>query len=96
MNKLLVIVPSPIPELHHALLPLQNVVSEGVCLDSLLFRCFQFRLTFESIKEFGGASISHYYNNIFAIHMRIHYFCFNYQHIQHRHSLKHQIHGYFI
>jgi hypothetical protein len=28
-----------------------------VCLDSLLFCCFHFRLTFESIKELGNASL---------------------------------------
>jgi len=43
---------------HHAPLPLQSVTSQGMCLNSLLFCCFQFRLTFESIKEFG----SHYNN----------------------------------
>jgi len=31
-------------------------VSQGVCPNSLLFCCFQFGFTFESIKELGGAS----------------------------------------
>jgi hypothetical protein len=47
--------PSPISELEHALLP-RSVVSQGVCPNSLLFRCFHLRLTFESIKELGSAS----------------------------------------
>jgi len=50
---------SPIPKLQHAPLPLQSVASQGsqgVLPDSLFFRCFQFGLTFESIKELGGAS----------------------------------------
>jgi len=36
----------------------QNATSQGVCSNSLLFCCFHFRLTFESIKELGGASYS--------------------------------------
>jgi hypothetical protein len=35
------------------LLPLQSAASQGACLDSLLFRCFQFKLTFESLKQLG-------------------------------------------
>jgi hypothetical protein len=34
----------------------QNVASQGMCLDSLLFQCFQFRLIFESIKNFENTS----------------------------------------
>jgi hypothetical protein len=33
---------SPISELQHALLPLQNATSQGACPDSLFFRCFLF------------------------------------------------------
>ncbi len=32
----------------------QSVTSQGECLDSLLFCCFHFKLTFESFKEFGS------------------------------------------
>jgi hypothetical protein len=35
----------------------QSVVSQGVCPNSLLFRCFHFILTFETVKEFGSVSI---------------------------------------
>jgi len=35
----------------------QNAASQGTCPNSLLFCCFHFKLTFESIKELGGASI---------------------------------------
>ncbi len=31
-----------------------NVTSQRACLDSLLFHCFQFRLTFESLEELGA------------------------------------------
>jgi len=55
---MLVIIFSPIPELQHAPLPPQSVASQGVCPDSLFFHCLQFGLTFESIKELGGVSIS--------------------------------------
>ncbi len=34
----------------------QSVASQGMCPNSLLFRCFQFRFRFESIKELGSAS----------------------------------------
>jgi hypothetical protein len=34
----------------------QSVVNQGACPNSMLFHCFQFRLTFESIKELGSAS----------------------------------------
>ncbi len=34
----------------------QSVVSQGTCLNSLLFRCFHFKLTFESMKELGSVS----------------------------------------
>jgi len=34
----------------------QSATSQGACLDSLLFHCFHFKLTFESIKELGSAS----------------------------------------
>ncbi len=50
---MLIILPSPIPKLQHALLPLQSVVNQGACIDSLFFLCFQFGLTFESFKELG-------------------------------------------
>jgi hypothetical protein len=33
----------------------RNVASLGACLESLLFHCFHFRLSFESIKELGNA-----------------------------------------
>jgi hypothetical protein len=36
----------------------QSAANQGVCLDSLFFSYFQFRLTFNSIKELG--STSHY------------------------------------
>jgi len=35
----------------------QSAVSQGACPDSLLFRCLQSKLTFESIKVPGGASL---------------------------------------
>ncbi len=56
---MLIILPSPIPELQHALLP-QSALSQGTCPDSLLFRCFHFKLTFDFIKELGSPSISIY------------------------------------
>jgi hypothetical protein len=34
----------------------QSATSQGVCPNSLPFRCFQFRFTFESIKELRSAS----------------------------------------
>jgi hypothetical protein len=34
----------------------RSASNQGVCLDSLPFRCFHFRFSFESIKEFGSAS----------------------------------------
>ncbi len=34
----------------------QSVANQGACSNSLLFRCFHLRLTFESIKELGNAS----------------------------------------
>jgi hypothetical protein len=34
----------------------QSAVSQKVCPNSLLLRCFHFKLTFESIKELGNAS----------------------------------------
>ncbi len=51
---MLVIFPSPIPELQHTPLPLQSVMSQGACLDFLFFNCFLFGLTFESLKELGA------------------------------------------
>jgi hypothetical protein len=53
---MLVLLPSPISKLRHALLP-QSATSQRTCLDSLLFCCFHFRLTFESIKGLGSASL---------------------------------------
>jgi hypothetical protein len=53
---LLVILPSPIPELQHAPLP-PKCYDQGACPNSLLFCYFHFRFTFESIKEFGNTSI---------------------------------------
>jgi hypothetical protein len=53
---MVVILPSPISELQHTPLPFQSAASQGTCPDSLLFRYFQFGLTFESIKELGGVS----------------------------------------
>ncbi len=35
----------------------QSATSQGACFDSLLFSCFHLRLTFESIKEVGSASV---------------------------------------
>jgi len=35
----------------------QSVASQGACPNYLFFRCFQFGLTFESIKELGSASV---------------------------------------
>jgi hypothetical protein len=35
----------------------RRVVSQGVCPDSLFFHCSQFKLSFESIKELGSASM---------------------------------------
>jgi hypothetical protein len=52
-NWSLSILPSAIPKLQHALLPLQNATSQGACPDSLLFYYFQFGFTFESLKELG-------------------------------------------
>jgi hypothetical protein len=34
----------------------QSVASQGVCRNSLLFRCFHLKFTFESIQELGGVS----------------------------------------
>jgi hypothetical protein len=53
---MLVTFPSPIPEFQHTPLPYQSAMSQGACLDSLLFHCLQFGFTFESIKELGGLS----------------------------------------
>jgi hypothetical protein len=33
-----------------------SVTIQGACLDSLFFRCFHCRLSFESVKELGNAS----------------------------------------
>ncbi len=41
-NWSLSILPGPIPELQHTPLPFYSVVSQGACLDSLFFCCFQF------------------------------------------------------
>ncbi len=38
--------------------PPQSVASQGTCLDSLFFHYFQFKLTFESIKEFRSVSLT--------------------------------------
>jgi hypothetical protein len=35
----------------------QRVVNLGTCFDFLLFRCFHFKLTFESIKDLESTSI---------------------------------------
>jgi len=51
---MLIILPSPIPELQHAPVPLQNAASQGACPDSLYFNYFQFGFTFESLKELGA------------------------------------------
>jgi len=53
----LLLVPS-----HSSSMPLypQSATSQKVCPNSLLFRCFQFKLTFESIKELGNASRTHW------------------------------------
>ncbi len=39
----------------------QSVVSQRVCPNSLLFRCFHFRFTFESIKKLGSTSFTHFH-----------------------------------
>ncbi len=36
----------------------RSAMSQGMCLDSLLFRCFHFRFTFEFIKELGNVSFN--------------------------------------
>jgi hypothetical protein len=36
----------------------QSAANQGACPDSLLFHCFQFILTFESIKELGSTSFA--------------------------------------
>jgi len=36
----------------------QSAMSQGMCPNSLFFRCFRFRLIYESIKELGSASHS--------------------------------------
>jgi hypothetical protein len=36
----------------------QSVTSQGMCPNSLFFRCFHFKLTFEYIKELGGVSFA--------------------------------------
>jgi hypothetical protein len=36
----------------------RSVASQGTCPNSLFFRCFQFRLMFESIKELGSMSLT--------------------------------------
>jgi hypothetical protein len=51
----LIILPNPIPELQHTLLPLKCCEPRSVP-DSLFFRCFHFKLSIESIKELGNAS----------------------------------------
>jgi hypothetical protein len=45
----------------------QSVVSQVMCPNSLLFRCFHFKLTFESIKEVGSASNVVFYISLRAI-----------------------------
>jgi hypothetical protein len=57
---MLVTFPSPILELQHAPLPPQSAISQGACPDSLLFHCFQFGFTFESMKELRGVSLDVY------------------------------------
>jgi hypothetical protein len=52
---MLVILSNPHPETATCPLP-QSVVSHGACLNSLFFRYFHLKLTFESIKELGSAS----------------------------------------
>jgi hypothetical protein len=51
---MLVILPSPISKLQHTPLPLQSATSQGACPNSLLFCCFQFRLTFGSTSGIVG------------------------------------------
>jgi len=66
---MLVILLSPIPEHLQAPLPLQSATNQGVCPDFLLFHCFQFGFTFESLKELGAR------NQIYQ-HMVIFFFQF--------------------
>jgi hypothetical protein len=40
----------------------QSATSKGVCPNSLFFCRFPFRLTFESIKELGSASVNFWHN----------------------------------
>jgi hypothetical protein len=57
MNKLLIILPSPIPELQHAPLPPKCYELGSVpWLLALLF--FHFKFIFEFIKEVGGTSLA--------------------------------------
>jgi len=37
----------------------QNAANQGVCLNSLLFHYFHFKLMLEFIKEIGSVSIEH-------------------------------------
>jgi hypothetical protein len=46
----------PIPELQHAPLPLYSAASQGACLDSLLFCCFQFEIHIWIPQGVGSAS----------------------------------------
>jgi len=54
--EVLVNLPSPIPELKHALYP-RSVESQGACPNFVFFRCFHLRFTFEFIKEVGSVSL---------------------------------------
>jgi hypothetical protein len=49
--------PSPILELQHAPLPLQSAVNQGVCLDSLPFRCFLFGIHVWVLQGVRSASL---------------------------------------
>jgi hypothetical protein len=66
---MLVIILSPIMELQHTPLLVQNAMNQGACPDFLLFRCFLFGLTFESLKELGARQVCDYdkfFWNVFA------------------------------
>jgi hypothetical protein len=60
----------------------QSAMSQGVCPDSLLFCCFQYRFTFESIKELGNMSTM--LNQPYNIHVSICELMLKWQHFSWR------------
>jgi hypothetical protein len=71
----LVILPSPIPKLQHAPLP-PKCYEPGSMPQFFAFRCFHFRLSIESIKELGSASIMIFKFYVFGLVMK-RFFLFN-------------------